>query len=462
MRGPAAGERGAGVGGAVSVISVEAAGAGWGIGAAPARSAARARVGIPEGVPVVMTGHQAGAWHPGIAVKFLLARAAADAAGGACVWIVPDHVAGQPFRVRAPVVRAGKLGVLEMDLSAPLAEGVGASAAAARAGFEIDWGGAEPALGSVREGVERYARALEGRAGEENAARQATGAMRDVLEEMGGAVRPDAVLYASELGRAGALDELIGWTLEDPRACAEAYNAAARAHAGAGVAELRVGDRVEVPFWKLVGGRALPAFADELGGLDRSAVAPRALAMTAACRLRLCEVFIHGTGGGRYDRVMEEWIRAWRGVEVAPMVAATATRRLPLGELAASEVEIDRAVRRAHAARHDPALLGDEEAAREKRRLVEAVREAKERGGDAATLYQEMQGMLERVRAARGDALAEMEREAREMSARRGEARVAGARDWPVFLYGDEVVRELGAAAQEEARALAGAARVSE
>jgi len=440
------------------VISVQTAGAGWGMGAAPAPAsasgAARARVGIPEGVPVVMTGHQAEPWHPGIAVKFLLARAAADAVGGACVWIVPDHVAGQPFRVRAPVVRDGELGTRVMDLSAPLAEGSSVCAAGARSGFRVDWDGAEPALGSVREGVERYARALEAHAGEPDAARQATGAMRAVLEEMGGAAAPDVVLYASELGGLGALDELVGWAVEDPRSCAGAYNAAARAHPEAGVAELHVGDRVEVPFWKLAGGSALPAFADELGGLEPGEIAPRALAMTAVCRLRLCEVFIHGTGGGRYDRVMEDWVRAWRGERAAPMVAATATRRLPLGALAVDEGEIDRAVRRAHAARHDPALLGDEAAAGEKRRLVEAIRAAKEGGGDAAGLYREMQGLLERVRADRGDALAELERGARALASRRGEARVAGARDWPVFLYGDGVVGALQAAAREEVRAL--------
>jgi len=70
--------------------------------------------------------------------------------------------------------------------------------------------------------------------------------------------------------------------------------------------------------------------------------------------------------------------------------------------------------------------------------------------------------VLERVRAERGEALAELEREARAMAGRRGEARVAGARDWPVFTYGDGVVAELREAARREARASLGAARALE
>jgi hypothetical protein len=63
-------------------------------------------------------------------------------------------------------------------------------------------------------------------------------------------------------------------------------------------------------------------------------VAPRALALTAIARLVLCDVFIHGTGGGRYDRAMERWIATALGEEasaaLAPMDVVTATRHAPL------------------------------------------------------------------------------------------------------------------------------------
>ncbi|MFM7261794.1 MAG: hypothetical protein ACKO3W_14455, partial [bacterium] len=88
----------------------------------------------------------------------------------------------------------------------------------------------------------------------------------------------------------------------------------------------------ELLFWRL--DRATmsrtPLSEDEAA----DSVAPRALALTAIARLVLCDVFIHGTGGGRYDRAMERWISAALGHDaraaLAPMEVVTATKYAPL------------------------------------------------------------------------------------------------------------------------------------
>jgi hypothetical protein len=90
----------------------------------------------------------------------------------------------------------------------------------------------------------------------------------------------------------------------------------------------------ELPFWKLDRARMsrMPLLEGDSAGL----IAPRALTLTAIARLLLCDVFIHGTGGARYDLAMERWIGAALGEDartaLAPMQVATATRHAPLGE----------------------------------------------------------------------------------------------------------------------------------
>jgi hypothetical protein len=90
----------------------------------------------------------------------------------------------------------------------------------------------------------------------------------------------------------------------------------------------------ELPFWRLdaASGSRIPLLEHSPQGM----LAPRALSLTAIARLALCDLFIHGTGGARYDRAMERWIGESCGDAVraalAPMAMATATRLAPIAE----------------------------------------------------------------------------------------------------------------------------------
>ena len=72
--------------------------------------------------------------------------------------------------------------------------------------------------------------------------------------------------------------------------------------AGLSIGDLDLVVFYEKPFWKL--DRASMSRSPLLEGDAAELVAPRALTLTAIARLALCDVFIHGTGGGRYDRLV--------------------------------------------------------------------------------------------------------------------------------------------------------------
>lgn len=59
---------------------------------------------------------------------------------------------------------------------------------------------------------------------------------------------------------------------------------------------------------------------------------PRALTTTLFLRRYLCDLFIHGIGGGSYDRLTDRWMRRLYGVDPPIYLTTTATVRLPGNE----------------------------------------------------------------------------------------------------------------------------------
>ena len=55
---------------------------------------------------------------------------------------------------------------------------------------------------------------------------------------------------------------------------------------------------------------------------------PRGAMITGMLRLLFSDLFIHGTGGGRYDRYTDQLIRAWWHVDPTPFAVASASRYL--------------------------------------------------------------------------------------------------------------------------------------
>lgn len=134
-------------------------------------------------------------------------------------------------------------------------------------------------------------------------------------------------------------------------------------------------DRQEAPFWVVRRGRRAPLFTQRTGrglrilagtepvaevdngagpeALAATAIRPRALALTAFTRLCVADLFVHGVGGGRYDRVTDAVIRDYFGIEPPAYAVATATLHLPLQAFdAAAEREVFR--RRLLEIQHNP------------------------------------------------------------------------------------------------------------
>ncbi len=62
--------------------------------------------------------------------------------------------------------------------------------------------------------------------------------------------------------------------------------------------------------------------------LQNIQIVPRGALITASLRLLFGDLFVHGTGGGRYDRFTDEFIRTWWNVEPPPYTVASASRYL--------------------------------------------------------------------------------------------------------------------------------------
>jgi len=195
---------------------------------------------------------------------------------------------------------------------------------------------------------------------------QAAEAVASLRLPWAGAALPCAA--STVLGTAAGEDMLEAMR-RDPTGCGEAYNAAAAAVPAAGIRPLRTGADPELPLWVLQDGERKPAFRSSLDG---HALMPRALVTTALARHALADAFIHGTGGGVYDRVMERWIGDWLGWSLAPMGVVSATVHLP----DCDPLAVERARQAVRRQAHDPGSGGGGGPSEEKMKLLQAVNRA--------------------------------------------------------------------------------------
>jgi len=67
---------------------------------------------------------------------------------------------------------------------------------------------------------------------------------------------------------------------------------------------------------------------------DDIRIRPRALMTTMFARLFLCDLFVHGVGGGKYDRLTDRLVEQFFGVRPPEFAWATATFRIPTADVA--------------------------------------------------------------------------------------------------------------------------------
>jgi hypothetical protein len=413
---------------------------------------------------VVMTGHQAGFWHCGILAKTLAAEAFGDRlranqsafpqlahvvvdqddndaglieypsrdASGAIVvkqWRIAPHAEGMPTGLRKPVI----------DVAAPT----------------------DGATDFVNRGLQRIADTLRANVREPSLAMQMARAAHDVIAGRCPDTKRSFIDGALQISTSDAFAHIIERILSFPRICVEAYNRAASEFPAADIRPLALSDdedRIELPIWRITtdGLRVNARVADVRAALDANnlpSLAPKALLMTAFLRVFACDLFIHGTGGGAYDKVMERWLELWPAVgefahspfiaqNLAPAVVATATVRLPLLDAPVpTAAEVARARWLAHAARHNPALLNDPDAAHAKDLTLAAIRS--ESKPERLTAYRTLHADLLAYREEHADELARVDDAAESLVRLRAGAGPALRRTWPFPLAPHHALAEL-------------------
>ncbi len=403
-------------------------------------------LGLPTDRPVIATGHQTLLWHPGILAKYLLvAELAGDrgryAAANLIVDQHTDHFADFEIPVRRDV--DGALRLETITLTTPLPEVPmcrhPAFVPSSRAVI------ADAALPSVRAGAQGILDAVAAHRDLDNAALQMAAALDDLMARW---VAPIPGVCASSLMRTPLAAALLEEMADDPRRCAACYNAAVERFPEARIPRLDT-DRtpVELPLWKL-GPDQRRRHADEsdlrrsLGG-DGATLLPRALFLTLLVRTGLCDLFVHGTGGANYDRVMEHWLESWLRLRPCPIAVATATLRLPLAPDGDPAPDAG-ALGAWHRAWHDPqGAAAGVAPGPAKSEILAKIAAAPRRSADRRRLFREMHERLDRMRQQHADAIERARSLTDHARSAIAERSIRERRSWPFPLYPQAMIDEL-------------------
>lgn len=426
---------------------------------------------------VLCTGHQPVLAHPGIWIKYLtLARLVPPGGVGLDLIVDTDAVEeivaevpranGLLCRERIVLARSGPDVPVEA-LPAPNPEQWQAFLGAIEACLQTV-GGPALAVGWSRARLLPAPPSSLGLAGAVTAVRRALEGPRSYLD-----------LPVSWLARTRAFRRFVLSIVNEADRFAAVHNAALadyRAHYGIRTGAQPFPDlsvehgQVELPFWLVAGGQRQALFVGaggsrfHAGGSDAGAVPrdpddpafaamgirPRALALTLFARLLVSDLFIHGIGGGRYDRATDAVMRAFYGVRPPAYATVTATLHLPFPAGAPSRDERQRLQRLLLDLQHNPdrflpsgsgpygALVA------EKWALISRLQNA------ANLTRMERRASTQRIRelnlimqAAVADRIAEAQEALRQHDRREQEVEVTGYRGYPFLLFPVEAVDQL-------------------
>jgi hypothetical protein len=258
------------------------------------------------------------------------ADAIAGRDGAAVLWLVVDTDVRDPRELRIPVETQGSLQAVTHRFGPRAAQGTPACRrdAHAPAPLETLRGVAVPC--SAAEGARTAHDALLANADAADCTEQVIGALRGTIPAIGA---PACTVRTSALLQTALGAEIVSRAAADPAGCARAFNDAVRLVPR--VAQPLAEDGplgAELPFWTMAAdGTRARVRARELPALrERSApLWPRAFLTSAIARAALCDRFVHGTGGGTYERATEAFAASWLGATLPAFDMATATLRLP-------------------------------------------------------------------------------------------------------------------------------------
>lgn len=440
----------------------------------------------PEDSPVIMTGHQPELYHPGVWLKdFLLQRFAAeyDALG---MDVVVDSDGFERISLSAPciepVVHRCEFPLADGSESGCFAGTKVPEAARLSAAFDAEEAAlAKLADPAVVRNLDVFRSCMESVRGMADSIADLVTYSRRRLEARAG--NDYLELPVTALATARTWHEFVAELALDARRFATAYNDAlgefrelnGTKNPAQPFPDLSIdGDEIELPLWSIsegvrtpvvvmTGAAGLVLMADgepllRLGDSVRTAarvlaetdilIAPKAVALTLFDRLFLSDLFIHGTGGGRYDAVTDGVMSRYFGIEPPGFVVASASLALPVVAEGVSDEDIARAKDRLNRLQHNPdALLGEvdfedasirqqaEQCAAEKARLVIEISrpdaDKKALGRRIREVNEELASLLEPLRI-------ESARQVAELEEARRRAQVLCDRSYPFCLWDPE------------------------
>ncbi|GAB5496563.1 MAG: hypothetical protein Phyf2KO_16430 [Phycisphaerales bacterium] len=406
----------------------------------------REQLGLSTNKPIIMTGHQAQLWHPGILAKLFAAKSLADRVGGELAWLVVDMDNNDALSMRVPArVGEGPMQDALVDFVPAANRGVkkptGMTQAVAPAEIELG-AGAKPATDEIAHRLELIHEALTRHAGEASVARQVTHALFDILRDV---IETPKVVYPSDFMKTEFFDEIRSLASDDPGGFAGGFNDAVDHVPGSGVAKVSLPGE-ELPMWRIdERGRRQRARAGD--ARSHETLLPGGLLMTGMMRAVGCDLFIHGTGGRSYEPINDQWLTPILGQELAPFTTATATMYMDFGDEGTVTQQQARDARwRAHHARHQPSMLGEEELQSRKMELVGEIEALPMRSGARGAKYTQIQELLTDMRRAHTGEIQELEREAGLIQRRAAEHRLRTDRTWSCALYSPNRLAELARA----------------
>ena len=434
--------------------------------------------------PILATGHQAWHWHPGILAKYLAAADVARRVGAQIVNIVVDQDPSESLRWELPLRAGDELSVSVVELGRQNTAAPTGSHPAIDPARVVKKLTEEATAAADRLPVDLnpVIAAWENAPTDSSLADQVAAVLARLMEPYVGDV---PTVMASDLLQTATAESWIERMLHEAVPCVTAYNQAVSAYPEAQVGTLRVErDRIELPLWfmdpapekEMWPGDQIPplpprqrVFADVAGTepilvLENGhpaprwqdgpgwsiGLAPRALFLTALARTHFCDLFVHGTGGERYDRVTEQWWRNWIGTALAPRATVSADLYLNLDAPIADRRQLDRAVWWTHHLPHNiDRVLPDTNATPEdlaaiqrKKRLIGQMDHDRNRRRRAEAFAQIHQ-INHRLGEAHPDLLRQAQHQLRRTRQGVANRRIALKRDWCFALYPPEQLKRL-------------------
>ncbi|MFQ5491152.1 MAG: hypothetical protein ACE5GE_10550 [Phycisphaerae bacterium] len=451
-----------------------------------------------DDVPVVVTGHQPEFIHAGVWAKHVVAVRLAEAADGRALNLVVDTDVPKQSGLSVPHLDAGRLTVSRVNLAESAAgQPYECLPVVDRAGLDrFEW--------TLREALGRrfddsmmpvFCEGLRSAGSAEDYVDQSVAARQQVETCFG--VR----MLERRVSRCW-LCPLFAEMLRQPERFADCYNQSLAQYRGAlgihgrqrPIPDL-IGERgrIELPVWVTGGdikrhrlfvesddGR-LRLYADRrpIGALDKTALEswesagqalsalegvefrPRALTLTLWARLFLADLFIHGIGGAKYDRITDTLIERYFGIAPPGMGCVSATLRLHLPRQDASVEDQHRLEHQLRDLRYNPQRhlepVGQVAALMRARDRAVARSISLRAGGSARRtqrreVFEEIRSIGERMLQASPGALADLSD--RLERTRRGiqENRIASRRDFFFALHSRSALKDLcGALPEREA-----------